>query len=427
MESNNVKTDTIFYENLDIKMEKYYRAFVFFRCPVTDNIKEFIKKAKYNNKAVFYDIDDLVFDEKYVSTIKYVREMSEEDKKVYYDGVNRMKETLSLCDYAITTTEGIANELKKYTKDVLINRNVASERMCELSLSAMKASIKEEDKIYIGYLSGSITHNPDFELIKPAIVKSMKKHDNLYLKVIGILDIPKEFDEFKDRIITEPFVSWEKLPEIIASLDINLSPLEDTLFNRAKSENKWMEAALVGVPTLASNVGAFKVIKDGVDGILVENTTNDWFEKLEELISNGDLRKNIGMNAHERVMKEYISTYSGMKLTNYIKSKMPKSIGFVLPTTNISGGVNVIIKHCNILRNNGYDVLIINNDKPNENIINNDGEIPVISSITSNLLGRFDTMVASLWATRFTVKDYPQVYHKSYLVQNYETNFGKFG
>jgi glycosyltransferase involved in cell wall biosynthesis len=427
MESNNVKTDTIFYENLDLKMEKYYRAFVFFRCPVTDNIKEFIEKAKYNNKAVFYDIDDLVFDEKYVSTIKYVSEMSEEDKKVYYDGVNRMKETLSLCDYAITTTEGMANELKKYTKDVLINRNVASERMCELSLSAMKASIKEEDKIYIGYLSGSITHNPDFELIKPAIVKSMKKHDNLYLKVIGILDIPKEFDEFKDRIITEPFVSWEKLPEIIASLDINLSPLEDTLFNRAKSENKWMEAALVGVPTLASNVGAFKVIKDGTDGILVENTTNGWYEKLENLICSGDLRRNIGMNAHERVMKKYISTYSGMKLTNYIKSKMPKSIGFVLPTTNISGGVNVVIKHCNILRNNGYDVFIINMDKNENNVINNDGEIDVVAEYITPVKCNIYKMVATLWTTLYYCKEYTNVKNIAYLVQNYETNFLNYG
>lgn len=32
----------------------------------------------------------------------------------------------------------------------------------------------------------------------------------------------------------------------------------DTLFNRAKSENKWMEAALVQVVTVASKVGHLK-------------------------------------------------------------------------------------------------------------------------------------------------------------------------
>ena len=52
--------------------------------------------------------------------------MSKEDKKVYDDGVIRMGKTLDLCDYAITTTEGLRDELKKHVKEVYINRNKAS-------------------------------------------------------------------------------------------------------------------------------------------------------------------------------------------------------------------------------------------------------------------------------------------------------------
>ena len=81
-------------------------------------IKEFIKKAKYNNKTVFYDIDDLVFDKEYTKTIKYIDQMSKEEKELYYDGVRRMGETLDLCDYATTTTESLAKELKKHVKEV---------------------------------------------------------------------------------------------------------------------------------------------------------------------------------------------------------------------------------------------------------------------------------------------------------------------
>ena len=70
LEANGLSTDKIYYENLTLDKEKYYRAFVFFRCPITDTVKEFIEKAKYNNKIVFYDIDDLVFDKEYTKTIK---------------------------------------------------------------------------------------------------------------------------------------------------------------------------------------------------------------------------------------------------------------------------------------------------------------------------------------------------------------------
>ncbi|MBQ8891802.1 MAG: glycosyltransferase [Bacilli bacterium] len=427
LESNGMTTDEIFYETLTLEKEKYYRCFVFFRCPITDTIKEFIKRAKYNNKIVFYDIDDLVFDKQYTKTIKYLDTLSKDELNLYYDGVERMGETLKLCDYAITTTETLAKELKKYVKDVYINRNVASERMCELSINAISNVNRDKNKIIMGYLSGSITHNPDFELILPAIIKIMKKYEYTYLKLVGILDIPEELSEFKDRIIVEPFKDWTDLPSVIATLDINLAPLEMSLFNEAKSENKWTEAALVKVPTIASNVGAFKVINNKVDGILVENNKNDWYNKLEELVQNEELREKLGQNAYNRVLKEYISTYSGYKFTKFIKSKLNKSIAFILPTTNVSGGVNVVIKHCNILRNHGYDVFIINMDKFENNIINIDGEINVISSLKTKIVCHLNKMVGTLWTTIYFAKDYHNVDKIAYLVQNFETNFLNYG
>ena len=426
LESNGISTDEIFYENLSMNKEKYYKTFIFFRCPITDNIKEFIKKAKYNNKTIIYDIDDLVFDKEYTKTIKYIDQMSEDEKNLYYDGVKRMGETLKLCDYATTTTETLANELKKYVKEVYVNRNVASEKMLELSLDAVKEIKKDSDKVVLGYLSGSITHNPDFNLILPSIENIMNKYNNVYLRIVGILDLPKELEKYKDRVLTTPFISWEELPKIISSLDINLAPIEESLFNEAKSENKWTEAALVKVPTVASNVGAFKVIKNGEDGILVDNV-NEWEVKLEELIINEDLRKKKGENAFARVKQTYVSTYSGYDYTQFIKSKFPKTIAFVLPTTNISGGVNVVIKHSNILRNNGYNVFIINMDKSEDNIVNNDGELNVISKFKTKLVIHIDNMVATLWSTLYFIEKYPKKEKISYLVQNFETNFIPYG
>ena len=427
LESNGLCCDQVFYEKLSLEKEKYYNCFVFFRCPITDTVKEFIEKAKINNKTVIYDIDDLVFDKEYTKTIKYLKTMSKEELDLYYDGVKRMGDTLKMCDFATTTTPVLAKELGKYVKEVYVNRNVASERMCMFSLNATKEVKREEDKVVLGYLSGSITHNPDFELILPAIKKIMDKHEEVYLKVVGILDIPKDLDKYKDRIITAPFTDWENLPSLIASIDINLAPIEESLFNEAKSENKWTEAALVKVPTIASEVGAFKIIKNGEDGVLVKNTEKDWFDKLEKLVTDKEYREEIGKKAFDRAMKEYVSTYSGYKYTEFIKSKIPKTIAFVLPTTNISGGVNVVIKHCNILRNNGYNVFIINMDKVDNDIVNNDGEIHVISKFKTKIYCHVDNMVATLWSTLYFAKGYPNVSKVSYLVQNFETNFINYG
>lgn len=432
LNSNNVSCDQVFFDKLTLDLEKYYRGFVFFRCPITDTVKEFIEKAKINNKTVFYDIDDLVFDKEYTKTIKHLKTLSKEELDQYYDGVQRMQDTLKLCDYATTTTEVLANELNKYVKETFVNRNNASERMCELSLKAIENVKRDEDKVILGYLSGSITHNADFELILPAITKLMKNRDNVYLKVVGLLDIPEELKPYKNRILKAPFVDWMKLPEIIASIDINLAPLEESLFNEAKSENKWTEAALVKVPTIASNVGAFKIIDDNKDGILVDNNSDEWYKKLEMLVDNNELRKQLANNAFDRALKNYVTTYSGYEYTQFIKSKLAPSIAFVLPTTNISGGINVIVKHCNILKKHGYDVFAINMDYSNEDIINKDGILDVVCGVQVNkkikpIDCHIDKMVASLWSTLYFCLDYHKVDKISYLVQNYETNFMDYG
>ena len=63
-----------------------------------------------------------------------------------------------------------------------------------------------------------------------------------------------------------------------------------------------------------------KVINDNIDGILCENTTEDWYKKLNEIIDNKEQREKIAASAYERVLKNYVTTYSGYKYTKFIKS-----------------------------------------------------------------------------------------------------------
>ena len=427
LRSAGLYADRVDYESLTLDSLKYYRGFIFFRCPITPTVEEFIKRAKEENKTVFFDIDDLVIDKKYTDTIEFVKNMNKQDKAVYDDGVERTNKTLKMCDYAITTTECLAKELGQYVKEVYINRNVASERMVELSQEALK-NAEEHDDIVMGYLSGSITHNPDLELIKPAIISMLKKYKNVKLKLVGEITLPDDLKKFEDQIIIEPFMDWEQLPALIASLDINLAPLEKSIFNEAKSENKWMEAALVKTVTVASNVGAFqKMINDDVDGVLCENNEKSWEKALEKVITDKEYREKIANNAYNRVIKNNVTVYSSHGLAKFVRSKLNRNIGFVLPTTNISGGVNVIMRHIAMLKRQGYDVTIINMDNNNEDLETRWGTVSVLKKFKTKYYGQFDTLVASLWTTLEFVKKYPNVKNKMYLVQNFETDFADFG
>ncbi len=453
MLANGIISGEVFYTDLTLEYVKRYRAFIFYRCPYTDMIGDFIKLAKSFNKAVIYDIDDLVIDTKYTDNIPYLSTISKEEKKNYDEGVDRMQKTLRLCDAAITTTEALANELKNYVPEVYINRNTASDAMCEASYWAMfdrdvypnlpderlnSKEIKQRDAliaenaktknwIKIGYFSGSITHNDDVEFILPVLVKTLKNHENAHLYFVGELTLPDELKDFKNRIHALPFVDWRNLPKLIASVDINIVPLCDTVFNAAKSENKWLEAALVKVPTIASNIGAFaKMVENGETGILCNNN-EEWLSALDKLIIDNEYRLKIAKNAYEFVMQNCITLKTGIPLCEYVKSKMARNIAFVLPSTQISGGVLVVLKHCAILKKAGYDVFIINDNVGNKNIIKDGEEINVLSTRTDIFHGSIDMAVGSLWSTMDWVMSYRNIRERAYLVQSFETNFYKFG
>ena len=427
LEAWGFSVDKVLYTELKPEKLKFYRAVVIFRCPITPEVKELIEKVHYYNKRVFYDIDDLVIDKKYTDKIEYVQQMNREERTQYDDGVVRMGETMKLCDYCITTTPALARELSKYGKEVYVNKNVVSEKMVKLSLDAIKNVKKNSERVRIGYLSGSITHNPDFEMVKPALIKIMDEFPQVELTVMGHLDLPKGLERFSKRIVRQPFGSWEELPRVIAGLDINLAPIEETIFNEAKSENKWTEAALCKVVTVASDFGAFReAIEDGKTGVLCK-TGEDWYKKIRMLVEDDKLRNKIANKAHEKVMKEYVTTYSGRGLAEFIESKLARNIAFVLPSTNISGGVNVVLKHCDILRRNGWDVMVINMDVSDENIVSEDGEINVVSGVKHEIFAKFDEMVATLYTTLKYVRKYPYAKSRRYLVQNFETDFNDYG
>ena len=421
LEAHNISTDEVYYIDLQEEQVRYAHVFIFFRCPHTDTIEHVIQKAKQLHKTVLFDIDDLVVDTVYTDTIKYIQKMTPSEKAIYDDGVNRMGKTLKLCQGAITTTERLATELGKYVPEVFINRNTASERM--YALSERTHHREEDEEIHIGYFSGSITHNDDFQLVLPVLIRLMDADPRVRLCIVGELELPKELAIRKKQIITFPFMDWQQLPQAIASVDINIAPLEQSIFNEAKSENKWVEAALVKVPTVASRVGAFdRMIRDGETGFLC-STEEEWEEKLVALCRDKELREKIAEQAYEYVKENCLTIYSGIRIARYIREKMPKTAVFSLPSTEISGGIMVALRHASILQDEGYDVTL-HADKPTLEWMTYEGhDFPVIANGEDPVRAGFDKGIGTMWTTMSFIQTLPEIKERYYLVQNYETDF----
>ncbi len=416
------------YTELKLEYVGKYRVFVFFRCPYTDIVGRFIDEAKRLHKLVIFDVDDLVIDKSYTEEIEYIRLMSEDQRSLYYEGLELIRKTLMLCDIAITTTDRLAEELKHYVPEVYINRNTASERMISLSEEAYVEHNKKDvsDFVTLAYFSGSITHDQDFNIILPAVIKCMEAHKNVQLMIVGELTVPEVLKPYLDRIVYEQFVDWEKLPALIAKADINLAPLKCDIFNEAKSENKWTEAALVRVPTIASDWGAFRsMIKNNETGILCSNT-EDWCKAINSLVISPELRISIGSKAYSYVMDNCCTMKSAYGICNFIKGKMNENVVFVVPNLKVSGGIRVALKHAEILYESGIDVTILNEGTENESwIYAGNTELPIINSSKTKIYADIDTAVGTLYTTMEFVSHYFSVKNRVYLVQGMETDFSK--
>lgn len=107
-------------------------------------------------------------------------------------------------------------------------------------------------------------------------------------------------DVFQKRIRRFPLTDWNGWFALASQFNINLAPLEHgNIFCRAKSEIKFVEAALLGVPTVASSVDPFEyAIRHGENGFLAGNVV-EWIDALEKLVTQPALRQKVSTGCSE--------------------------------------------------------------------------------------------------------------------------------
>ena len=166
-------------------------------------------------------------------------------------------------------------------------------------------SHKKDDFIRIGFVA-SAAHPEGVRIVRDPVVKILEKYPNTKLLVTQMYrDMFKDTPVF-DRVEAIPWIKLEEFPEKYKALgiDIGLAPLADNLFNRAKSNLRWMEYSVQGVPSVVSPVEAYSCVRDGIDG-LVAQEKDEWFDAIEKLVLDPELREKMGKAAMDRIEKEY--------------------------------------------------------------------------------------------------------------------------
>ena len=249
------------------------------------------KCNKYGIKLIYETDDDLLGVEKNSPSYEYVNRVS-----------NSIKNFIEDSEVITVTTPTLASKFDE-NKTVIISNYYVD------SVLNIKEDIKTEGKLKLGYY-GTLTHSKDLFLIKNVILRLKEKYD-FDFEIIGGFNASDNVDEswFKaidlppNNMDFEKFMGW--LSKTI-DWDIALVPLEDSPFNQCKSELKFIELAVLGLPGVYSDMCVYNnVVTDGIDGFLAGNDI-EWMEKIEMLILDNDLRKSVRNNALNKVLSDYL-------------------------------------------------------------------------------------------------------------------------
>lgn len=279
------------------------------------------RKLQNGGKKLVIDHDDFLFDIQ--PLMRAYGEFGKEEVRykmpdgslidIWKDGVNiniqanierlnGVAKALEQADLVTVTTDILADAYKKYNKNVIALPNCV-----DMSLWQKLPLKKESDEIRL-YWAGGDSHYGDWMLLPEVLKAVMDKYKNLKLVIMGTLFQASLKDLPQDRIEHHGWVNTHAYPYKTAILnpDIAIIPLEDTKFNRCKSNIKWVEMSALEVPCVTSLVSPYKEWATEDNGVFIEDNNKDaWIDGISYLIDNPDKRKDFSLKAKETVIENF--------------------------------------------------------------------------------------------------------------------------
>lgn len=205
--------------------------------------------------------------------------------------------TLRACDSASLVTVSTPALQQRYgrTRPSHVLYNMIPKRMLD---------VPHTDSNVAGWGGSVHSHPTDLQVMGGAVAQLLQA--GYRFKIAGpdagvhtALGLPKTAPIESTGIIDD-IDAW---PFAVTSIGVGVAPLADSKFNHAKSWLKMAEYAAVGVPCVASPRTEYaRLHKLGV-GLLARNP-NEWTKKLQLLVRNGELRRELSEEGR-LVMKSY--------------------------------------------------------------------------------------------------------------------------
>lgn len=179
------------------------------------------------------------------------------------------------------------------------------------------------DDFIIGW-GGSHGHLEDMSAIANPLIEWILTKPNVKLHLMcsrPILELFKRLPKNKLRHFSVG--SIEDYFHFLSTIHIGIAPLEDTSFNRSRSDVKFLEYAVSGVVPVLTNLEPYKnSVIDGETGYLFNNTS-ELIEILTFLKNNKSILKKVSVSAREYVLNNRMQSSHIFERLDFYKKDIP--------------------------------------------------------------------------------------------------------
>ena len=253
------------------------------------------------NIPIVYDTDDLCFDRRFFTkeNVPGILSTTSANQEWLLGGsLDGQEDILKHATVGTGPTRRITQSMRELgTAKVMLIDNVLPAWMAEQSRSLRRISSKQKKDFQIVYASGSNTHSRDFAVAWQGIQKFLSQTPTAILTILGYSPISKSNvpNSLKHQVNFRAQVPHKRLLEEHSKYDLAIAPLEQNEFTNGKSALKFVHAASLGIPCLASPTEPFiTALADRFHNLLVSD--EDWYKKLTQVffaIDESNLREEL--------------------------------------------------------------------------------------------------------------------------------------
>lgn len=285
---------------------------VVFHRPETDEMLTVARSLKKAGKKIVFDNDDTFKD---TGGFKFTDYMNEEKVKRGLDIINTNIDTfIREADLVTCSTEFLKKEYLELNPNVIVLPNTVDQ------FYYPEPKRNDTDIIRIG-ITGSVGVTSDVEVLKP-IIEHYQNDPRVRLVLLSLP--PQGENEIYKKLYVEEYAFWNKVNiewhsyveydkyyEYLndLKLDMVIIPRQESLFNRCKSNLKFLECSMLEIPVIGQSFSTgdspYEVNPKDAEHVLLATDTASWIEQIEKLIADKELRLEMGKKAKEYVAEAY--------------------------------------------------------------------------------------------------------------------------